>query len=183
MGLALAVAFSAAGGAAPTPREAAGVIDRPGFESVLEQLGPDGIAVMKHLDEQRVVQLGVMVERGELAAIGRTSELLAVIGKYGNRGMEFVWQHKASLAESATLALFLANPEPFVNGTLELVEPAESSTRPTTVATIRTTQPAARTPEKNNWPFVVALCIAVTAVWLCLRIWLMIRRNRRRQRR
>jgi hypothetical protein len=49
--------------------------------------------------------------------------------------MDFVWQHKGALAVSATLAAFLADPEPFLDGSRVLAgRAAEAATRPVTEA-------------------------------------------------
>ena len=49
--------------------------------------------------------------------------LLSVIGKYGEKAADFVWNHKGALAVSGTLVAFLSDPEPFINGTVKLAEP------------------------------------------------------------
>ena len=41
--------------------------------------------------------------KGELAAIGRTPELLGVIAKYGDPAMDFIWRNKVVLAGGARL--------------------------------------------------------------------------------
>jgi len=48
-----------------------------------------------------------------------------------------------------------------------------------TRAAAQDTQP----PRETNWPRVIGLCIAVSVVWLALRIWLLLRQNRRRKNR
>ncbi len=76
-----------------------------------------------------------MLDSGELARIGRTPELLGVIGKYGDGAMEFVWKHKAALAVSATLVAFLKNPPAFIEGTKDITRTvAENAIRPVAVA-------------------------------------------------
>ena len=76
-----------------------------------------------------------MMADGELAAIGRTPELLAVIARYGDPAMDFIWRHKAVLAGGVALTAFLANPEPYLNGTNRLAGTvAENVVRPAVVA-------------------------------------------------
>jgi hypothetical protein len=65
-------------------------------------------------------RLAAMVDTGELAKIGRGEELLGVVGKFGDRGMQFIYKHRKVLAGGAALAAFLANPQPYIDGTLEL---------------------------------------------------------------
>jgi hypothetical protein len=72
------------------------------------------------LDGRNARRLAMMADDRSLAAIGRSDELLAVVGRYGNRAMDFVWKNKKPLAAAAALTAFLANPEPFLDGTVEL---------------------------------------------------------------
>src|SRR6185503_5178963 len=75
-------------------------------------------------------RLAIMVQGGELARIGRAGELLEVIGRYGDRAMEFIWRHKGALAVSVVLA-FLADPGPFLDGARDLAAvAAEAAARP-----------------------------------------------------
>ena len=65
-------------------------------------------------------RLAIMAEEGELARLGRTDQLLGVISRFGDRGMDFIWRNKGALAVTAALAAFLADPEPFIEGTKDL---------------------------------------------------------------
>ena len=65
-------------------------------------------------------RLAMMAEGGELAAIGRTPELMQVITRHGDAAMDFIWRNKGPLAVGTTLTGFLANPEAFINGTTQL---------------------------------------------------------------
>jgi hypothetical protein len=65
-------------------------------------------------------RLAAMVDSGELAKIGRGEELLGVVGKFGDRGMDFIYKHRKVLIGAAVLTAFLANPQPYIDGTLEL---------------------------------------------------------------
>ena len=85
-----------------------------------------------------------MAKGGELASLGRTPELLEVVARHGDRAMDFIWRHKGVLAGGAALTAFLANPEPFLSGTSELVGTvAESTVKPAVVAAGNVAQEAA----------------------------------------
>jgi hypothetical protein len=72
-----------------------------------------------------------MVDTGELARIGRGEALLGVVGKYGDRGMDFVYRHRKLLAGATVLTAFLANPQPYLDGTLDLAKlAAETVVKP-----------------------------------------------------
>jgi hypothetical protein len=45
----------------------------------------------------------MMSESGELARIGRSKELLEVIGRFGDRGCDFIWRNKGALATASAL--------------------------------------------------------------------------------
>ena len=98
--------------------------------------------------------------------------LLDVVAKYGDRGCQFIWQNKGALAVGATLASFLAAPEDFINGTVQLTEVvAEHVVTP--VAT-QVLAPIAEMPQAvavemakgTNWTVIgiVALLLGALAV-------------------
>ena len=49
----------------------------------------------------------------------------------------------------------------------------------TTATSQPASRPTTRPAQETNWPLAIGLCIAVTLAWLTLRIWLLIRKNRR----
>ena len=152
------------------------------IETAVEKLGQEGIDAFKKLDGQRARQLAMMVNADELSRIGRTPELLAVIGKYGDKGMDFVWRHKKALAVGAILTAFLAHPQEFIEGTVELAEDVtDKVVAPLAQAPGEAAKEVAKEAGKRtNWTLVLGLCIGLTAVWLTLRTWLLLRNNRRR---
>ena len=87
---------------------------------LVEQFGKPGVAALKAIEPQAGRRLAILAESGELQKIGRTPELLDVIAKYGDRAANFVWNNKGALAVGAGLTAFLANPEPFIDGTTNL---------------------------------------------------------------
>jgi hypothetical protein len=66
----------------------------------------------------------MLTSNGELSKLGRTDELLAVVGKYGDNAMNFIWKNKGALLAGTAMAAFLANPEPFIDGSKELAQSA-----------------------------------------------------------
>ena len=67
-------------------------------EPVLASLGEPAVKAMAAVGDQGGRRLAMMAGGGDLAAIGRTAELLGVIGRYGDKAMDFIWKHKAVLA-------------------------------------------------------------------------------------
>jgi hypothetical protein len=63
----------------------------------------------------------------------RTEELRTRVGRYGDRAPDFVRRYKGARAVSAAPAAFLADPEPFLDGSRGLAEEAASTAaRPVT---------------------------------------------------
>src|SRR5581483_5844264 len=104
---------------------------------------------------------------GELARIGRTPEVLAVVEKHGDKAMQFIWNHKGALTVAATLSVFLAEPEPFINGAKELTE---TVVRPIAeVPAIAAKEGAAELARKTNWTLVFLALIVALSLLLAAR--------------
>lgn len=126
---------------------------------VIENFGEAGAKALKAVDGQSGRRLAMMAADGELKQIGRTPELLDVVGRYGNRAADFIWTHKKSLAVAAVLTAFLADPQPFIDGTKDLAGiAAETVVQPLTEGI------AART-DWTLWGIVVIMAVALTSVW------------------
>lgn len=85
-------------------------------EPVIAAMGKPAAQAMKSISKQEGRRLAMMSADGELKKIGRTEELLGVISRYGDKGMDFVWKNKVALGSVALLAAFLQDPEPYING-------------------------------------------------------------------
>ncbi|WP_435019097.1 hypothetical protein TA3x_001094 [Tundrisphaera sp. TA3] len=104
---------------------AAVLLKHPGVaEEVIESAGQPAVRAFASLSAQEGRRLAMLSRSGDLARIGRTHELLEVIGKFGDGCMALVWRNKKILASGAVLAAFLQDPEPFVNGTVQLADSA-----------------------------------------------------------
>lgn len=100
-------------------------------EPLLESLGRPAAVAFRAVSGQNGRRLAMMSRDGTLTQIGRTPELLAVVGKHGDRAMDFIWRNKSSLAFAAGLAAFLAHPEPFLDGTVQITKiVAENAVKP-----------------------------------------------------
>ena len=85
-------------------------------EPLIAGLGRPAARALTSLGPRQARRLAILADSGELARIGRTPELLAVVARFGDRAMSFIWDHKGALAVSAALAAFLADPRPFLDG-------------------------------------------------------------------
>jgi hypothetical protein len=136
----------------------------------VESLGKPAIRAFQAIGSaQNARRLAMMAsEGGELARIGRTPEVLAVIEKYGDKAMQFVWRHKGALAVTATLAAFLAEPEPFINGARDITQVVAKPLAE--VPAIAAREGAAEVARKTNWTLIflgiiAALMLLAGARW------------------
>jgi hypothetical protein len=127
----------------------------------VESLGKPAIRAFEAIGSpQNARRLAMMAaDGGELARMGRSTEVLAVIEKYGDKAMQFVWRHKGALAVTATLAAFLAEPEPFLNGAKDLTQAVAKPLAE--VPAIAAREGAAEVARKTNWTLLFLALIAV----------------------
>jgi hypothetical protein len=142
-------------------------------EPLLHNYGQAAANALSQVNGKNARYLCIMHNNGELAQLGRTSELLEVIGKYGDRAADFVWKHKGALAVGAALTAFLANPEPFLDGLLDitkitseavgthLVEPLASSTG----------QAMVEAAKQINWTVVILAGMGIGGALYVWRRW------------
>ncbi|HYH66519.1 MAG TPA: hypothetical protein VD866_17630 [Urbifossiella sp.] len=103
---------------------AVALVRHPGIaEPLVEKGGLQAAKALAAVDPRNGRRLAMMLD-GELAQVGRHPELLGVVAAHGDRALNFVWQHKGTFASGAALAAFLANPEPFLNGTRDIASVA-----------------------------------------------------------
>lgn len=116
-------------------------------EPVIESLGKPAATALSKVTSRNARKLAMMSADGELTKIGRSDELLGVVGKYGDAAMEFIWKNKGALATATVLAAFLADPEPFINGAKGLA-------------------------RSVNWTFVIIVFGGIAVLWFGLsRLW------------
>lgn len=137
-------------------------------EPLIGKFGDSAALALKSLTAQNARRLAMLDEAGELAAIGRTDELLRVVGKYGDAAMNFIWKNKGALAIAAALTAFLADPQPFIDGGRDLAE----------IAGTAVAQPIAEGIAKGtNWTLIGLVVLAAFGGWIGWRTWL---KNERR---
>jgi hypothetical protein len=149
------------------------MLKHPGIaESLLEVYGRPAIKALQSLGGRQGRSLARLWEQGGLRTLGRTEELLAVIGRYGDRAMEFIWRHKKSLTIAAVLAAFLADPEPFITdakdlGKVTVEQVAGAAVRPLAEGTGKVVQEAAR---RVNWTLIVGGGMVLVVGWWLVKI-------------
>jgi hypothetical protein len=137
-------------------------------EPVVAAYGKVGAKAMSEVNVTNGRQLAAMVDTGELAKIGRSEELLGVVGKFGDRGMEFIYKHRKVLAGGAVLTAFLANPQPYIDGTLELADlVGETVVKPITTIPQKAVEESLQNPAVA-WTFAAVSAALFAALCYCL---------------
>ena len=152
------------------------MIKHPGVaEPVIERFGQPAARALGTVSEQSARRIRMMADDGSLVAAGKADELLDVIGRYGDRAASFIWNHKGALAVATVAAAFLADPQPFIDGTRDLaqvaVQPLDSAAK----------EVGKGVAEGTNWTVVIVTLATLVAVLLVLRSWKPWRRRRREQ--
>lgn len=91
-------------------------------EKVLTASGTPAAKALVNLSSQNARRLVMLADDAGTATLASNTDLLALFARYGDRAMDFVWRNKLALSTGTVLAAFLANPEPFLDGTLQLAE-------------------------------------------------------------
>ena len=132
-------------------------------EPVLEMAGQSAAAALRNVSTKSGRQIKMMMDQGDLIKIGRTSELMNVVGKYGDNAMSFVWKNKGALLVGTALAAFLADPEPFINGTKDLA----------TVAANVAIEPLAKEIGiRTNWTITICALAIASMTYLAFKQWI-----------
>jgi hypothetical protein len=106
------------------------LVKHPGIaEDAVEKFGIPAAKAMATVGPRNGRRIAMMAaDGGDLIKIGRSDELLGVVGKFGNRAVDFIWKHKVELAAGATLIAFLENPEPYLSGARDLTKVVAENT-------------------------------------------------------
>ena len=163
--------------------EAAAVLvkSRGVAQPAVEALGKPAIRAFQAIGTpQNARRLAMMAaDGGELAKIGRTPEILAVIEKYGDRGCEFVFRNWKALTISTVLVSFLASPGEFISGAKDITKIAvEGTVKPLADApAIAAKEGAAEVARKTNWTLVFLAIVAALALLAAAKWRLFARRS------
>lgn len=135
-------------------------------EPLVEQFGKSGVAALKAVEPEAGRRLAMMTAEGQLKAIGRSDEVLAIVAKYGDKAADFVWKNKGALTVGTALAAFLADPEPFLNGTRELAGVVgENLVKPLAEVPGKVASEAALRVDWTMAVVVIVMALALVQVW------------------
>lgn len=94
------------------------LVKHPGVaEPLIEKGGASAVKALAGLEAQSGRRLAMLAE-GEMA---KHPEVFGVAAKHGERAVKFMWDNKVALGGTAAAAAFVANPEPFLDGSAKLV--------------------------------------------------------------
>lgn len=140
-------------------------------EPFLEKVGQPAATAFKMVSAQNGRRIAMLAEENKGLVVDEGPRFFSIIEKFGDRGMDFVWKNKGALAVGAALSAFLANPEPFIDGSQNLAEVVS-----TTVA-----EPLAKEIGSNtNWTTTLAVLIVAITAYLGFRYWISGPRHARR---
>ena len=132
-------------------------------EPVLAMAGQSAASALRNVSTKSGRQIKMMLDEGDLVKIGRTSELMNVVGKYGDNAMSFVWKNKGALLVGTALAAFLSDPEPFISGTKDLA----------TVAANVAIEPLAKEIGiRTNWTITLCALAIASMTYLAFKQWI-----------
>lgn len=140
-------------------------------EPFLEKIGQPAAAAFKSVSTQNGRRIAILAEENKGLVVGEGARFFSIIEKFGDRGMEFVWKNKGALAVGAALSAFLANPEPFIDGSQNLAE----------VVSATVAEPIAKEIGSNtNWTSTLAVLIVALVAYMGFRYWISGPRHARR---
>jgi hypothetical protein len=132
-------------------------------EPLIKTFGQPAAGAMAELSSQNARRLAMMAGDGELAKIGRTPELLAVVQRFPDKAMDFIWNNKGALATAAVMATFLADPQPFLDGTVQISSEVAK----------HAVGPLAEVPREiargTNWTIIIVTALMLLSGWLLWR--------------
>lgn len=88
---------------------------------VIGKYGDDAARAMNKLSKPEAIELATKMADPAFAKLAAPDKLLGVVGKYGDNAMVFINKHWKALAVGTILIAFVNDPEPYLNGTKELI--------------------------------------------------------------
>jgi hypothetical protein len=139
-------------------------------EPLLEAFGKPAAGALSAVSARSGRRLAMMSADGELAKIGRTPELLDVVAQKGDRAMDWIWRNKGALTVAAALTAFIANPEPFLDGTSDMAKFATEHVAQPIVSIPG--QVATEAARKLNWNALAFCSVLAVSSLVGARMWL-----------
>lgn len=98
------------------------LLRHPGIaDSLIGHYGEPAVGALNKLTRMGAQRLALVADEGMLLATPRSLELLPILRRYGDEGMDFVWKNKGALAVMTVLTTFLADPGSYISGARQLI--------------------------------------------------------------
>jgi hypothetical protein len=119
-------------------------------EQLVGQFGKEGAEALARIAPQNGRRLAMLAAEGQMKP-----ELMQVVTRYGDEACEFIWRNRGGIAVGAGLTAFVANPEPFINGTQKLAATvADAAVKPLAVGVA----------ENTNWTLIGVIVIGILTI-------------------
>lgn len=136
-------------------------------EALIENYGTPMTNALVGVNGQSARRLAMLADEGTLTKISQRDALLETVGKYGDKAMDWVWRNKAAITTVAVVAAFVANPEPFIYGAVEVVA----------IGSEHVVRPVAESAAKSiNWNFFAG--VVAVSLMLLVATRMILRRTR-----
>ena len=132
--------------------------------TLVREFGGAGAQAIKGLGARNARRLSMMQRSGDLRRLGRTEEILEVIGRYGDRAAKFVWRNKGALTVATVLTAFLKDPGIFINSGKDLLK------RPVEEVVVRAGDAAVASVARVDWTIVLVAVISMVLLYRFLRL-------------
>jgi len=97
-------------------------------DELIDRYGGAAIGAINSINRQNAQRLAMLSADGSLDKLGRSGEVLSVVGKWGNDAMDFIWRNKGALTVATLLGTFLKDPEIYIKGGKQLVSSVATHT-------------------------------------------------------
>lgn len=132
-------------------------------EQVLEVGGRSAANALANLSPRFGRQLAMLCDESATRKLVQNESVQGLIGKSGDRAMAFVWKNKGALLVTATLTAFLADPDPFIDGTKDLAQ----------IAATNAVHPIAnRVASGTNWTLTLIVLSFLLTTYMGIRFWI-----------
>lgn len=91
---------------------------------LIEEGGQPMAKALSGIGTREARQMAMLADDASTASLARDPKVLEMVSSYGDRAMRFMWENKGALLVGTTLATFAANPEAFLDGSVQLGQTA-----------------------------------------------------------
>lgn len=121
---------------------------------MIRKYGDDCARVLNNLPPQQGRRL-IQLENEKLFDAAQFDQFVGVVGRYGERGMEYIWRNKKLLLAAGAFALFANDPEVYINGIRDLAKDLGNITL----------GPIVKNVNWNLWVGVLMVAASIRLLW------------------